>query len=56
VDWNNEFENLDVDEVWTRFCSIMNLAVEKFVPLEHKKTQKYPKWMNRDARRAQKYK
>jgi hypothetical protein len=43
VDWNNEFENLDVDEVWTRFCSIMNLAVEKFVPLEHKKNTEISK-------------
>jgi hypothetical protein len=34
----------------------MNLAVEKFVPLGNRKTQKYPKWMSRDARHVQNYK
>ena len=55
-DWLNEFGDMNIDEVWNKFCEIVNLAVKKFVPLGYNKSKKFPKWMNKSAKVARHYK
>ncbi|MGE5822757.1 MAG: reverse transcriptase domain-containing protein [Nitrososphaerota archaeon] len=56
IRWEDEFKGLDVEGIWQRFCKFMDLAIDKFVPLGFGKSKKYPKWMNRAAKKARKYK
>ena len=56
VEWNTEFQELDVDGMWGKFCSIIHSAIDKFVPLAFNKKKKFPKWMNRVSKCARKYK
>jgi hypothetical protein len=52
IDWKGEFDELNVDDMWSKFCHILKKAVNQFVPIESKKRKKYPKWMNNSAKRA----
>lgn len=56
VDWDEELKELEVNDQWNKFCSIIDTAVEKFVPLGYAKSKKYPRWMNKTAKAARKYK
>ena len=56
INWVIEFADLNVHDVWQRFCSIIDSAISKFVPLGHVKSKKYPRWMNRAAKSARHYK
>jgi hypothetical protein len=40
ADWITEFEDLEVDEMWQKFCSLTNQAIDLFVPLGYNKTKK----------------
>ena len=33
TDWDNELENLDVDEAWNKFHSVLESSIEKNIPL-----------------------
>ena len=37
IDWIKEFIDYGLDGTWDKFCSIINLAVNKFVPMGHNK-------------------
>ena len=39
-----------------KFCIILEKATEQFVPLEIKRPRKTPRWMNKLAKAAMKYK
>jgi hypothetical protein len=56
VDWKKEFEDLDLNGKWQKFCAIIESAVQKFVPLGYANSKKYPKWMNKVTRAARKHK
>ena len=56
IDWTTEFGELEVEEMWQKFCSIINQAIDLFVPLGYNKTRKNPSWMNKSANSARKYK
>ena len=56
IDWTTEFGELEVEEMWQKFCSIINQAIDLFVPLGFNKTRKNPSWMNKSANSARKYK
>jgi endonuclease/exonuclease/phosphatase family metal-dependent hydrolase len=56
IDWDIELSNLEVDEIWSKFCHFIEKAIDQFVPLGHSKSKKAPKWMNRNAKAAMKYK
>jgi len=49
IDWDIEFNDLDVDELWSKFCYFIEKAFDQFVPLRYSKSKKTPKWMNRNA-------
>jgi hypothetical protein len=34
------------------FCSVIEIAVKKFVPIGKAQSKKYPKWMNKAAKVA----
>lgn len=38
--WADEFDGLDVEDAWQKFCIILDRAIDKFVPLEFKKQKK----------------
>ena len=42
VEWTKEFDGLDVDNAWNKFCSIVNSATSSFVPLGFKKSKNTP--------------
>ena len=52
IDWSREFRNEDVEGKWSKFCEILDKAVEKFVPLGYRRSKKFPKWMNKEAKAA----
>ena len=56
IKWQEELHNLDLNEKWEKFCSIMTLAVDKYVPLAVQKSKKFLKWMNKRTKSARKYK
>jgi hypothetical protein len=52
LNWNEEFKNLKLNEKWERFCSLIKVAISKYVPLGYNASKKCPKWMNRKAKSA----
>jgi hypothetical protein len=47
---------MDVDNMWKRFCMLMELEVEKSVPVVKASGHYCPKWMNRAAKVARRKK
>jgi hypothetical protein len=35
---------------WIKFCSVIETAVKKFVPIGKDQSKKYPRWMNMAAK------
>jgi hypothetical protein len=33
IDWNREMGELDIEGKWKKFCSVIEIAVKKFVPI-----------------------
>lgn len=56
INWNSEFKDLDVENIWVKFCNILNDAVTKYVPYSKKKSDKNPKWMTKKALKFRNYK
>jgi len=56
--WGGESEGRhpEANEMWNTFSNTLNTAIERFVPMKEYKVRRYPQWMTRSARRAQKYK
>ena len=52
INWLDMFESLDVENRWKLFRGAVDTAVKMFVPVETNKQRKFPKWMNRKAKRA----
>jgi hypothetical protein len=55
VNWSDELKGMDANGMWIRFSSIMNEAIELFVP-KSGKGKSNVQWMNRKALRARKNK
>jgi len=56
INWVQEYNELNVDEMWPKFCSFIDQAINMFVPLGYNKSRKNPRWMNRVAKSARNYK
>jgi len=56
INWDIELNDLDVGELWSKFCYVIDKAIDQFVPLGYSKSKKTPKWMNHNAKAAMKYK
>ena len=56
IDRENEFKNMDTDQMWEIFLNEFNAAINKFTPLSRMRCKRHPSWMTRAAKRAQKYK
>jgi hypothetical protein len=56
VQWSDEFENLDANDMWVVFRDKLFSILNKFTPMRRRKNRKRPAWMTRAASRAQKYK
>ena len=56
IEWADEFDGLDVEDAWLKFCTVLDIAIKQFVPLEIKRPRKTPIWMNKLAKAAMKYK
>jgi endonuclease/exonuclease/phosphatase family metal-dependent hydrolase len=52
IDWNREMGELDIEEKWKKFCSVIEIAVKKSVPIGKAQSKKYPRWMNKTAKAA----
>ena len=52
IKWLELFNELHVENMWTTFCNTVETAVKLFVPIDSNKSRKFPRWMNRKARRA----
>jgi hypothetical protein len=46
VNWEDEFQDMDVEAMWSRFA-ILELEMDKCVPREQTRKRTYHKWMNR---------
>ncbi|MGE5821999.1 MAG: hypothetical protein ACM31M_05390, partial [Nitrososphaerota archaeon] len=55
IDWKSECGG-GVEEMWQKFCSIINQAIDLFVPLGFNKNKKQPIWMTKSAHSARKCK
>jgi Endonuclease-reverse transcriptase len=40
VDWDQELQDLNVEEIWQKLCKIIQIAIMRYIPLERKKTTK----------------
>ena len=49
-------DGLDVEDAWLKCCTVLDIAIKQFVPLEIKRPRKTPRWMNKEAKSAMKYK
>jgi len=47
---------LTVDEMWLKYCSIIDRAIHMFVPLGQNRNRKIPSWMKKSVNSARKYK
>ena len=56
IEWADEFDGLDVEDAWLKFCTVLDTAIDQFVPLEIKRQRKTPRWLNKVAKAAMKYK
>jgi ribonuclease P/MRP protein subunit RPP40 len=56
IKWEEEFKGMDVENMWKRFCMLMELEVEKCVPVVKASGRYCPKWMNRAAKVARRRK
>jgi hypothetical protein len=56
LDWDQELQDLIVQEIWQRLCKISQIAITSYVPLERTNYKKNPKWMNKAARATRKRK
>ena len=45
-DWEQAFQNTDVNTKWDHFKAVVNSAVQRFVPISTKKRNRKPRWMN----------
>ena len=54
--WCEEFNGMDPNGMWIRFSSIMNEALELYVPKSINNGKRNVQWMNRKALRAKKNK
>lgn len=54
--WENEFKDMDIENMWKRLCMLMDVEVDKCVPSTKVSGRYCPKWMNRGARIARKKK
>jgi hypothetical protein len=43
---------LDIEGKWKKFCSVIEIAVKKFVPIGKTPSKKYSRWMNKAAKVA----
>jgi len=56
IDWAMEWSELNVEEMWLTFSSIIDQALNIFVPLGQDRNRKTHSWMNKSANYARKYK
>jgi len=56
LDLAQECDELDVEGMWQTFFSLIDQAVNMFVPVGYNKSMNNPRWMNRVAKSAQIYK
>lgn len=56
IDWELEFEGLDVESMWNKFLVFMRDSMTLCIPKSKTKKCKYPVWMTREAIRARKKK
>jgi len=43
IDWAQECDELDVEEMWQTFSLLINQAVNMLVPLGYNKSREYPR-------------
>ena len=48
IDWESKFLDTDVEDSWTTFKNILDLAVQKFVPCSTIRAAGQPKWLTRE--------
>ena len=49
IKWADEFDELDVEDAWLKFCIVLDKVIEQFVPQEIKRQRRTPRWMNEVA-------
>ena len=55
-DWEQTFQNTDVNTKWDHFKAVVNSAVQSFVPISTKKRNRKPRWMSKRAELARRKK
>jgi len=51
LNWEILLNDLDVEDMWSKFHEVCMSAVDEFVPKKTFKNSKYPQWMTRGASR-----
>ena len=46
-DWEQAFQNIDVNTKWDHFKAVVNSAVQRFVPISTKKRNRKLRWMSK---------
>ena len=52
IDWEQELVNIDADQQWIKFKSIIDKVQSKHVPLKKRRAKNRPLWMNRNIIRT----
>lgn len=48
IDWNNEFNDLNVNESTDKFYSIIRNLIHKYTPIIKSKSDEFPKWFSKE--------
>jgi hypothetical protein len=56
IKWEEEFEGMDIENMWKRFYMLMDLGAEKCVPAVKVSGHYCRQWMNRAAKVARRKK
>ena len=50
IDFQTEFQNLNTNDAWTRFKSLLDESINRYIPLKPRRKKGRPVWMNRKVR------
>ena len=50
IDFHTEFQNLNTNDAWTRFKTLLDESINRYIPLKPRRKKGRPVWMNRKVR------
>ena len=52
IDWDKELSCVNANEMWIKFCNVMNDSIKVYVPVCKNNKKKYPGWMTKSIKKS----